>query len=290
MSSFRRNIMMFTRPVESQGVPAPTISLSSGYILPSQSISISITGIAVSAEYSTDNTNWTTYSSPITLATDTTLYARATDGNGNYSSVVNESYTVLQEISYIQSSATQYIDTNLYATSNNIEIATKVYTSSMPTKEQDIVGNQDNSTGRFVVGFSSGKQIFVYSRSSAGTETNVTSATFSGAQTFTIGVNYDYTNSLKYLTVNGITTSASFTRAISNSNSTIKLFKSGSSTTTNYFSGRMYYFKLYQSSALVRDYVPVRVGQVGYMYDKVSRQLFGNSGTGNFTLGNDVIN
>ena len=35
------------------------------------------------------------------------------------------------------------------------------------------------------------------------------------------------------------------------------------------------------------DLIPVRVGQVGYMYDKVSRQLFGNSGTGNFILGND---
>lgn len=39
---------------------------------------------------------------------------------------------------------------------------------------------------------------------------------------------------------------------------------------------------------LVRDFIPVRVGQVGYMYDKVSKQLFGNSGTGSFTLGSDV--
>ena len=39
---------------------------------------------------------------------------------------------------------------------------------------------------------------------------------------------------------------------------------------------------------LVRDLIPVRVGNVGYMYDKVSGQLFGNSGTGNFILGPDV--
>jgi hypothetical protein len=38
---------------------------------------------------------------------------------------------------------------------------------------------------------------------------------------------------------------------------------------------------------LVRDFIPVRVGNVGYMYDKVSGQLFGNSGTGNFILGPD---
>ena len=35
------------------------------------------------------------------------------------------------------------------------------------------------------------------------------------------------------------------------------------------------------------DLIPVRIGQVGYMYDKVSGQLFGNAGTGNFTLGSD---
>lgn len=35
------------------------------------------------------------------------------------------------------------------------------------------------------------------------------------------------------------------------------------------------------------DLVPVRVGQVGYMYDRISGQLLGNSGSGSFTLGND---
>lgn len=43
-----------------------------------------------------------------------------------------------------------------------------------------------------------------------------------------------------------------------------------------------------QNGALVRDYIPVRVGQVGYMYDRVSRKLFGNAGTGSFVLGPDV--
>lgn len=50
---------------------------------------------------------------------------------------------------------------------------------------------------------------------------------------------------------------------------------------------------LYQCSircdgVLLRDFIPVRVGQVGYMYDRVSRQLFGNTETGQFILGPDV--
>lgn len=42
------------------------------------------------------------------------------------------------------------------------------------------------------------------------------------------------------------------------------------------------------NSTVNLELIPVRVGQVGYMYDKVSGQLFGNAGTGSFVLGNDV--
>lgn len=51
---------------------------------------------------------------------------------------------------------------------------------------------------------------------------------------------------------------------------------------------RIWKFSIIHSSNLVRDFIPVRVGNVGYMYDKVSGQLFGNSGTGDFILGPDV--
>ena len=37
----------------------------------------------------------------------------------------------------------------------------------------------------------------------------------------------------------------------------------------------------------VRDFIPVRVGDVGYMYDRVSGDLFGNAGTGAFIIGPD---
>lgn len=52
--------------------------------------------------------------------------------------------------------------------------------------------------------------------------------------------------------------------------------------------GRMYYCKIYENNLLVLDLIPVRVGNVGYMYDRVSGQLFGNKGTGNFILGPDI--
>ena len=48
-----------------------------------------------------------------------------------------------------------------------------------------------------------------------------------------------------------------------------------------------YYVKIYESDVLVLDLIPVRVGQIGYMYDKISKQLFANQGTGDFILGPD---
>ena len=39
--------------------------------------------------------------------------------------------------------------------------------------------------------------------------------------------------------------------------------------------------------SLVADFIPIRKGNVGYMYDRVSRQLLGNQGTGDFVIGPD---
>lgn len=52
--------------------------------------------------------------------------------------------------------------------------------------------------------------------------------------------------------------------------------------------GRIYYLKVYENDALIHDFIPVRIKNVGYLYDKVTKQMFENSGTGNFTLGPDL--
>lgn len=67
------------------------------------------------------------------------------------------------------------------------------------------------------------------------------------------------------------------------------LFARNNGTTGKYpTSGNLYAAQISQGGVLVRDMYPVRVGQVGYMYDRISKRLFGNSGTGTFTLGPDV--
>ncbi len=47
------------------------------------------------------------------------------------------------------------------------------------------------------------------------------------------------------------------------------------------------YFKILRGGVLLRDFIPVRVGTTGYLYDKVSKQLFGNQGSGSFVVGPD---
>ena len=54
------------------------------------------------------------------------------------------------------------------------------------------------------------------------------------------------------------------------------------------FTGKIYEFRIYYGDVLQMHLIPVRVGTIGYMYDKKSGELFGNSGTGSFVLGPDV--
>ena len=44
-----------------------------------------------------------------------------------------------------------------------------------------------------------------------------------------------------------------------------------------------------RSGAELMHLIPVRKGDVGYMYDKVSGKLFSNAGTGAFILGPDAV-
>jgi hypothetical protein len=56
---------------------------------------------------------------------------------------------------------------------------------------------------------------------------------------------------------------------------------------TNNSNFRLYGFSLIKDNIKVLDLIPVRVGQTGYLYDKVSGTLFGNAGSGDFIIGND---
>lgn len=97
------------------------------------------------------------------------------------------------------------------------------------------------------------------------------------------------TSASRTLVVNG--TSYNATAATFSTNADFLLFCAANGTGGSKWAGksgvRLKSGKLYSNGTLVRDYIPVRKNGVGYLYDNVSGELFGNEGTGSFTYGND---
>lgn len=91
------------------------------------------------------------------------------------------------------------------------------------------------------------------------------------------------------LTVNGSTVQLSVADGAPTTNTPFGIFTRwlSNDNPSSFSKVSIKYMKLFKENILVNDFIPVRIGSIGYMYDKVSGLLFGNSGTGNFVLGPD---
>jgi hypothetical protein len=47
--------------------------------------------------------------------------------------------------------------------------------------------------------------------------------------------------------------------------------------------------KISNGATIVRDFIPVRVGETGYLFDKISKKLFGNANTSETTPGEFIL-
>jgi hypothetical protein len=86
-------------------------------------------------------------------------------------------------------------------------------------------------------------------------------------------------------TIDNVTTTSRPTAEIDGNEKNLWLWKRRNGTSPFYGSIRRFYIK--NNGVMKLDLIPVRVGNVGYLFDKVSMKLFGNSGTGSFVLGPD---
>lgn len=69
----------------------------------------------------------------------------------------------------------------------------------------------------------------------------------------------------------------------------IFIFNNAGVPASSYGLMKLYSFKIYNNDgSLARDYIPVRVGSEGALYDKVNGELYYNAGTGAFVLGPDI--
>ena len=179
------------------------------------------------------------------------------------------------DIEYLESTGIQYINTDIIPDANT---GIRIKAEAINSIEAYVVGLRNNSDNtRWCIGHSA-RYYYGYG----------TWASNSTASNFNI-VDLNYLNDKKYSRrdLNGTVIdylnlpTLSFTPAYP-----IWIF-AGSGSSNTKWSGRIYYVKITQGNEIIMDLVPVRRDQVGYLYDKVSGKLFGNSGKGNFILGPD---
>lgn len=194
----------------------------------------------------------------------------------------NEDDIPYQKIEYLESGSGQYINTNLKSTDVD-EYYIKF--QSVWSSYRAIFGNYAGeaiSVVRLI--FTNTNNGVMYSNvGSKASSPNSRSGYISNDWNQAWGRTY---NGTMYFKLNsGEEGSRSF-EAGTNNATNIALF--GQSVTGAKHGSKIARMQFKKNGSLVRDFIPVRIGTTGYMYDKVSKQLFGNAGTGNFILGPDI--
>ena len=178
-----------------------------------------------------------------------------------------------QRVAYLESSGTQYIDTGLKPIAGEVIEITFQYVGTQSTI---VFGcRTDASNGKFTIGSgSSGTKIYA----ALGSAGNTNLADYDTAQ-HTVVLNAG-TGKAK------IDNSAEVSvGTFSENNLNIHLFACKDSSSVSYKStARIMSVKIGDRA----HFFPVKSNSVGYMYDLVSGALFGNDGTGSFTIGADV--
>ena len=182
-------------------------------------------------------------------------------------------------IEYLESTGTQYINTGIVpdgATGISIKLAAYDNTDSYA------VGLRDTSSNtRWCIGHSTSGWYWGYG-SYLNSGTRITALAVDSKLNWMTDGKFYVSDGLseKEYTLPDL----SFTPS-----NNIRLFGSaGVSGTYTKWSGKIYSVQISQGSAIIMDLIPVRIGLTGYMYDKISGELFGNDGSGTFTLGNDL--
>lgn len=196
-------------------------------------------------------------------------------GNTRYCPVIGKVGTLPYDarIKYIEATGTQYIDT-LVQFKLDMEIRARFQNTDVTTSARDrrYFGGTTTWLG---YGISFSENSFVLNEKG-----NYSVTTYNYSDVF----DFYYKN--KLATIKDSTISLNTARGNSTSVPTIIIFGDHRpDSVTSLLHGRVYSFEITD----VIDLVPVRVGQIGYMYDTITGILFGNSGTGNFVLGPDVI-
>ena len=171
------------------------------------------------------------------------------------------------QVEYLQSSGTQYIDTGI----NMQQIVVAKYTIQFTSVSgvQVIYGvyTDNSNTAR--------AQVYINGTAWRDTNTN---------NLVTTGYSGSANTSTRY-------TLTSTTKSKLASNMTMYIFaRNSDKSSPTPCRMKLYSMTMTSDGVLVRDFIPVVKDNVGYLYDRVSGELFANKGSGSFSYGNPVTN
>ena len=190
------------------------------------------------------------------------------------SSVLPSGYT---KVEYLQSSGTQYINTN-YTPTQNTRVIVDAKENTSNTYSRILSSGAYNSTDSIVIGYETDSKLCV--KCIANSSYYKTSITRDYTRhTYEIDKNIaKYDNTIVYTGSTGTATSAELLCILIDS-----LYKDSGSC----FKGNLYSVKVYDNDTLVRDMIPCirNNDSTAGMYDTVNDVFYTNQGTGTFTVG-----
>jgi hypothetical protein len=199
-------------------------------------------------------------------------------------------------IEYIGTTGTQYIDTGIIQSTTNFELTLVAQWTGNASSDFEAFFGYSNTPGSSVPRF----QLFKYNgKWTFGTNSTSISDISVDNNKHTFFVTGNASTNVETMSVDGGTATNGTSSSEGLQGNTIHQYLGGRSNNDGTLgrpsSARFYYlnYKKFADAGhtiLTQEWnlIPVRIGQVGYMYDTVSGQLLGNSGSGNFVLGNDL--
>ena len=183
------------------------------------------------------------------------------------------------EVEYLESTGTQYINTLVSLDSDDV-VTLK---GSLANRNSFFGVFRSDGTSFNLTGTGS-NSMFRYGtyHPSTATSLNVPYVFECGNGDFSVDGNLVFNSSQSFT---GVTNCTLFARNSAATTSSLQI--------SDYLQGKIYWLQIKKAGVLVRDFIPVRltneIGQSeGAMYDRVSRKLFRNKGTGSFVIGPDV--
>lgn len=181
------------------------------------------------------------------------------------------------EVEFLESTGTQWIDTGVVVNSlTSPRLIVGIYVGYVASNTYPVGGDGSGTNERFSVGVLAGRRLELR----IGTYYNLTVA--EGWYT----VELDGSDGNGY--VDGVLKYTSSTYA-NLRNNTSRIYFGRVSGGGALHPSKISFLQVFDGNTLVRDYIPVRKGTTGYLYDRVSGKLFGNAGSGDFILGPDVV-